>query len=71
MPSWRHHARSASHVLAGVAGLLFGITLLVRIDGPADILFIVPYCGLLVLRRQRQVIALVDRHDRRPGVRHG
>jgi hypothetical protein len=57
--NWRHHARSASHVLAGVTGLLFGITLLVRIDGPADVLFIVPYCGLLVLRRQRQVIALV------------
>jgi hypothetical protein len=57
--NWRTHARSASHVLAGIAGLLFGITLLVRIDGPADILFVVPYCGLLVLRRQRQVIALV------------
>jgi hypothetical protein len=56
---WRTHARSASHVLAGVTGLLFGITLLVRIDGPADILFVVPYCGLLVLRRQRQVIPLV------------
>jgi hypothetical protein len=46
-------------VLAGATGLLFGITLLVRIDGPADILFAVPYCGLLVLRRQRQVIPLV------------
>ena len=56
---WRTHARSASHVLAGVTGLLFGITLLVRIDGPADVLFVVPFCGLLVLRRQRQVIALV------------
>ncbi len=56
---WRSHARSASHVLAAVTGLLFGITLLVRIDGPADILFAVPYCGLLVLRRQRQVIPLV------------
>jgi len=56
---WRAHTRSASHVLAGVTGLVFGITLLVRIDGPADILFVVPYCGLLVLRRQRQVIALV------------
>ena len=56
---WRSHARSASHVLAGVTGLLFGITLLVRIDGPADVLFVVPYGGLLVLRRQRQVIALV------------
>ena len=57
--NWRHHSRSASHVLAAVTGLLFGITLLVRIDGPADILFVVPYCGLLVLRRQRQVIPMV------------
>jgi hypothetical protein len=57
--NWRTHARSASHVLAGVTGLLFGISLLVRIDGPADVLFVVPFCGLLVLRRQRQVIALV------------
>jgi len=57
--NWRHHSRSASHVLAGVTGLLFGITLLVRIDGPADVLFVVPYAGLLVLRRQRQVIALL------------
>jgi hypothetical protein len=57
--NWRSHARSASHVLAAVTGLVFGITLLVRIDGPADILFVVPYCGLLVLRRQRQVIPLV------------
>ena len=57
--NWRHHSRSASHVLAGVTGLLLGITLLVRIDGPSDILLAVPYCGLLVLRRQRQVVALV------------
>jgi hypothetical protein len=57
--NWRTHALSSSHVLAGVTGLLLGITLLVRIDGPSDILFVVPYCGLLILRRQRQVIALV------------
>jgi hypothetical protein len=54
--SWRHHSRSASHVLAAVAGLLLGLVFLVRIDGPADILLIIPYCGLLVLRRQRQVV---------------
>ncbi|HEY6496624.1 MAG TPA: hypothetical protein VIZ43_25390 [Trebonia sp.] len=54
--NWRHHSRSASHVLAVLAGLLLGLVLLVRIDGPADILFVVPYCGLLVLRRQRQVV---------------
>ena len=69
--NWRSHSRSASHVLAGVTGLLFGITLLVRIDGPADILFVIPYCGLLVLRRQRQVIALVVGPARRHGVRRG
>src|SRR6202012_1115342 len=57
--NWRHHARSASHVLAGVTGLMFGITLLVRIDGPADILFVVPYVGMLILRRQRQAAPLI------------
>jgi hypothetical protein len=57
--SWQHHSRSASHVLAGVAGLLLGLILIVRIDGPADILFVIPYCGLLILRRQRQVVALI------------
>jgi hypothetical protein len=56
---WRTHARSASHVLAGAAGLMFGMILLAHIDGPADILFVIPYCGLLVLRRQRQVIPLI------------
>jgi hypothetical protein len=56
---WRHHARSASHVLAGVAGLLLGLVFVIRIDGPADILFVIPYCGLLILRRQRQVVALM------------
>ncbi len=56
---WRHHARSASHVLAGLSGLLLGILFLVRLDGPADIAFVIPYCGLLVLRRQRQVVPLI------------
>jgi hypothetical protein len=57
--SWRGHARSATHVLAGITGLLLGITLLVRLDGPSDILLVVPYCGLLLLNRQRQVVPLV------------
>jgi hypothetical protein len=56
---WRQHSRSASHVLAGVAGLSMGFVFLVRVDGPADIMFIVPYCGLLILRRQRQVVPLI------------
>jgi hypothetical protein len=57
--SWRHHARSVSHVLAGVAGLLLGLIFLVRVDGPSDILFVIPFCGLLILRRQRQVVPLM------------
>ena len=56
---WRHYMRSGTHVLAGVAGLLLGITFLTRLDGPADILFAIPYCGVLLLRRQRQVVPLI------------
>ncbi len=56
---WRTQWRSPSHFLALVTGLLFGITLLVRLDGPSDILLLIPYCGLLFLRRQRQVVPLV------------
>jgi hypothetical protein len=55
---WRAHARSATHVLAFITGLLFGLTLLVRLDGPSDILLLVPYCGMLVLTRRRQVVPL-------------
>jgi hypothetical protein len=56
---WRQHRLSASHVLAAAAGLMLGLIFLVRLDGPADILFVVPYCGLLILRRQRQVVPLI------------
>ena len=56
---WRQHARSASHVLAGAAGLVLGLIFVIRVDGPADIVFIIPYCGMLVLRRQRQVVPLI------------
>ena len=45
---WRSNWRSSTHVLAGITGLLLGITLLVRLDGPNDILLVIPYCGLLV-----------------------
>src|ERR1700691_371124 len=55
----RGHARSATHVLAGITGLLLGITLLVRLDGPSDILLAVPYCGLLILDRRRQAVPLI------------
>ena len=57
--NWRQHAKSSSHVLAGTAGLLLGLVFLVRLDGPADIMLVVPYCGLLVLRRQRQAVPLI------------
>jgi hypothetical protein len=56
---WRRHARSGSHVLAAVTGLLLGLIFLTRLDGPADIMFVIPYCGLLILRRQRQVVPLI------------
>ena len=52
---WRNDTR----VLAGLAGLGLGITLLVRLDGPSDILPLIPFCGLLLLlRRPRQVVPL-------------
>jgi hypothetical protein len=57
--SWRANSGSATHVLAGITGLLLGITLLVRLDGPSDILLVVPYCGALVLNRRRQVLPLL------------
>ena len=57
--AWRQHARSSTHVLAGAAGLLLGLIFLIRLDGPADIMFAIPYCGLLVLRRQRQAVPLI------------
>jgi len=56
---WRTTWRSATHVLAALTGLMLGIALLVRIDAPADILLIVPFCGLLLLKRRRQVVPLV------------
>jgi hypothetical protein len=56
---WRQQARSSTHVLAGVAGLLLGLVFLIRLDGPGDIMLVVPYCGLLILRRQRQAVPLI------------
>jgi hypothetical protein len=56
---WRRRAGSSSHVLAGAAGLVLGLIFLIRLDGPADIMLVVPYCGLLVLRRQRQAVPLI------------
>ncbi|MGH3260746.1 MAG: hypothetical protein ACRDNS_02010 [Trebonia sp.] len=56
---WMHHRWSATHVLAGAAGLILGLIFLVRLDGPADILFVIPYCGALIRRRRRQAVPLI------------
>jgi hypothetical protein len=43
-------------VLAALAGLVLGLTVLVRIDGLSDILPAVPFVGLLLAARRRQGI---------------
>jgi hypothetical protein len=49
----------SGQVIAALAGLAFGTDLLVRIDSPADVLPLIPYCGLLWLRGQRLVKPLL------------
>jgi len=46
-------------VIAAIAGLALGLTVLVRIDGASDILPMAPYCGLLLLGRRRQALPLI------------
>jgi hypothetical protein len=50
---------TGARVLAALSGLALGLTLLVRIDGAADILPLIPYCGLLLLGRRRQTFPLL------------
>ena len=57
--AWRTQWRNTTHVLAFLAGLALGINLLVRIDAPSDILLAVPFCGVLMLQRRRQVVPLI------------
>jgi hypothetical protein len=51
-----HHADWPNQdlVLAALAGLALGLTILVRIDGLSDILPAVPFLGVLVAARRRQ-----------------
>jgi hypothetical protein len=49
----------SARVLALLGGLGIGIALLVRIDAAADALPIIPYLGLLLLRRQRQAVPTI------------
>ncbi len=51
---WDFVRADSARVLALLAGLAFGITLLVRLDGPSDVLPVIPYLGLLLVRRQPQ-----------------
>jgi len=48
-----------ARVLALLGGLGLGIALLVRVDAPADVLPIIPYLGLMLLRRQRQAVPVI------------
>jgi hypothetical protein len=50
---------AAQRKIAALAGLAIGLTLLVRIDGVSDMLPLIPYCGLLLLGRQRQAWPLI------------
>ena len=50
---------AAKRKIAALAGLAIGLTLLVRIDGASDMLPLIPYCGLLLLGRQRQAWPLI------------
>ena len=52
-------AESGARVLALLAGLALGTSLLVRIDSPADALPVIPYLGQLLVRRQRQAVPLL------------
>ena len=50
---------TAARVVAAIAGLALGLTLLVRIDGASDILPLIPYCGILFIARRRQALPLL------------
>ena len=47
---------SQDKVLAALAGLALGLTILVRIDGLSDILPAVPFLGVLLAARRRQAV---------------
>ena len=56
---WRSNWRSSTHVLAALTGLVLGITFLVRLDGPNDILLVIPYAGILLVQGRRQAWPLL------------
>jgi hypothetical protein len=50
---------AGARVIAALGGLALSLTLLVRIDGAADILPVIPYCGLLLIGRRPQALPLL------------
>src|SRR5581483_9908314 len=50
------HSLNQDMVLAALAGLALGLTILVRVDGLSDILPAVPFLGVLLTARCRQAI---------------
>jgi hypothetical protein len=48
-----------ARVLAALAGLGLGLTVLVRIDGASDVLPLIPYVGLLLIGRRTQALPLL------------
>ena len=46
-------------VIGALAGLALGISLLVRIDSPSDMLPLIPYLGLMLVRRERQAVPMI------------
>jgi len=55
-PKKKRDWRRQDTVLAGLAGLALGLTVLVRIDGLSDILPAVPFLGVLLAARRRQAV---------------
>jgi hypothetical protein len=49
---------AGSRIIAAIAGLGLGLTVLVRIDGASDVLPMVPYCALLLVGRRRQALPM-------------
>jgi hypothetical protein len=48
--------QKADRILAGLAGLALGLTILVRLDGLSDILPVVPFLGIMLAARRRQAL---------------
>jgi hypothetical protein len=57
--SLSRNGAAGDRIIAAIAGLALGLTVLVRIDGASDILPVIPYGGLLLLGRRRQALPLL------------